>query len=388
MNARRVAVLSDVPRGGAAAAGLRLAAGAESLGLRTRILHAHPSERLPHRAKGLAPLLLSTRTNHRVLRALETWKPDVVHAHNIHGGTDAGWTPRLLTRIAERWPVIWTLHDQWSMTGRCAYPGTCTQHSTACDDTCPTADAAPALWRPLIRPMHALKHRTARHPHIYPVSPSTWLARAVARMPWHNPPRVIKNAIPLDVFRPRPRSNASERARILLGAVSLNDPRKGADIAFAALRDLDIPLEVVTFGALNETPSLPSTMRHTHMGSLNTALEMAALYASCDFYVHPAREDNLPNTIAESLACGTPVVALPVGGIPEMLDAPYGWLAPSVSADGLRQALRAALALRREPTPRRAARAAALSMFDTTQQSMRYAELYEEAIHAYDRRPR
>ncbi|MDR3362754.1 MAG: glycosyltransferase [Desulfovibrio sp.] len=45
-------------------------------------------------------------------------------------------------------------------------------------------------------------------------------------------------------------------------------------------------------------------------------------------FVCPSRQDNLPNTVLESLACGTPVVAFPVGGIPDMVEhGVSGWLA-------------------------------------------------------------
>ncbi|MFM7152870.1 MAG: glycosyltransferase, partial [Bacteroidota bacterium] len=55
-------------------------------------------------------------------------------------------------------------------------------------------------------------------------------------------------------------------------------------------------------------------------GLIQNASEMAAVYAACDVFVIPSLEENLPNTIMESLACGTPVVGFRVGGIPEITE--------------------------------------------------------------------
>ena len=46
---------------------------------------------------------------------------------------------------------------------------------------------------------------------------------------------------------------------------------------------------------------------------------MANAYAAADVFVTPAQQDNLPNTVLESLACGTPVVAFNIGGMPDMI---------------------------------------------------------------------
>ena len=48
--------------------------------------------------------------------------------------------------------------------------------------------------------------------------------------------------------------------------------------------------------------------------------KMVQLYNAVDIYVTPSLQDNLPNTIMESLACGIPCVGFNVGGIPEMID--------------------------------------------------------------------
>ncbi|GAB4050360.1 glycosyltransferase family 4 protein [Spirosoma litoris] len=50
------------------------------------------------------------------------------------------------------------------------------------------------------------------------------------------------------------------------------------------------------------------------------------LVAQSDLYVHTSLNDNCPYSIIEALAVKTPVLALPVGGIPEMLPQDFGLL--------------------------------------------------------------
>jgi glycosyltransferase involved in cell wall biosynthesis len=72
---------------------------------------------------------------------------------------------------------------------------------------------------------------------------------------------------------------------------------------------------------------------------------MVSAYRAADLFVHPARMENAPCTIQESLACGTPVVAFPVGGIPEMvIDEKNGFLAKEINAPSLQTTLASALA--------------------------------------------
>lgn len=46
---------------------------------------------------------------------------------------------------------------------------------------------------------------------------------------------------------------------------------------------------------------------------------VARYYQATDLYLHPARAEVWGLTITEALACGTPVVASAVGGIPEQI---------------------------------------------------------------------
>ena len=68
---------------------------------------------------------------------------------------------------------------------------------------------------------------------------------------------------------------------------------------------------------------------------------MIDLYNAVDLFVIPSMEDNLPNTIMEAMACGTPCVGFDVGGIPEMIDhRQNGYVAEYKNADDLANGIR------------------------------------------------
>ena len=56
------------------------------------------------------------------------------------------------------------------------------------------------------------------------------------------------------------------------------------------------------------------------MGYLFDESKIVALYNAVDMFITSSLEENLPNTIMESMACGTPCVGFEIGGIPEMID--------------------------------------------------------------------
>jgi glycosyltransferase involved in cell wall biosynthesis len=79
-------------------------------------------------------------------------------------------------------------------------------------------------------------------------------------------------------------------------------------------------VEMVIFGKNQEfdTTLLPFPVHELNM--ITSQEEIAEVYSMADVFVTSSIEDNLPNTVMESLACGTPVVAFNTGGIPEMVD--------------------------------------------------------------------
>jgi glycosyltransferase involved in cell wall biosynthesis len=162
---------------------------------------------------------------------------------------------------------------------------------------------------------------------------------------------VIPYGLDTTVFRPRDTRGLrraldipADHRIILFVAQSTRNHRKGFDLLADALTTLDAEnITLLSIGS-NE-PDLQTSFAHQHLGSLNSDVLLSVFYSLADLFVIPSRQDNLPNTVLESMACGTPVVGFNIGGIPDMVrPGTTGWLAEPESVRSLRDAIDNALA--------------------------------------------
>jgi glycosyltransferase involved in cell wall biosynthesis len=105
---------------------------------------------------------------------------------------------------------------------------------------------------------------------------------------------------------------------------------------------------------------------------------MAQAYSAADVFALPSIQDNLPNTMLESMCCGTPVVAFNSGGTAEIIrDGINGLIAPEKTPQSLSKALATALDLRWE---RSAISRNAREMFEPGRQARAYLEVYSKML--------
>ena len=126
-----------------------------------------------------------------------------------------------------------------------------------------------------------------------------------------------------------------DKILILYVAVKVDNERKGYHYLAAALKKiyesdsaLKQDIEIVVMGGVDD-PSLVNFYFPTHfLGRLSNVDSIVSCYNAADLFIAPSLEDNLPNTIVESISCGTPVVAFNIGGIPDIIEHKYnGYLA-------------------------------------------------------------
>jgi glycosyltransferase involved in cell wall biosynthesis len=111
-------------------------------------------------------------------------------------------------------------------------------------------------------------------------------------------------------------------------------------------------------------------------------------YSAADVFVHPSRADNLPSTVMESIACGTPVVSFNVGGTPEMVrPGETGWLANEANASALAATLDQVCGeIAAGSNLRNACRAVAETEYGDELQARRYISLFQSMFATGDQR--
>jgi len=256
-----------------------------------------------------------------ITKTEEYKEADIIHLHWINQGMIS--LSCLKQMIKDGKKIVWTLHDEWPYLGICHYRGDCKE--TACKN-------CPLLPGNIAHKHYQRKQELFKKGNITFVGCSQWITeRAQEAMPEAQVVH-INNCIPHNIFRYIDQQEARKKLSlpldkkiILFCSQNLNDERKGFTYLQQALEQLKIQNSKFIIkdspSPLGETEGGLSTICIGKGARyISSPEEMATMYAAADVFVTPSLQDNLPNTIAEAMSCGTPCVGFKVGGIPEMID--------------------------------------------------------------------
>jgi len=343
-----------------------------------RILH----RRLPGNWQPIA----RSMTGGMLESVIRDFQPDVISIHNLHRGAGKdGWSSDMVARSAQHAPVVWSLHDMWSFTGRCAYSMDCRMFETGCDDGCPTPDEYPALAPHLIQgAWNEKKYVADSDANIVIVTPSAWLANEAKAGIWKGKRvEVIPNGVSLQAYQPIDRGAARAEFAIkgdtpvlALSACDLQSRWKGMSFLLEALERMDHDVSVLALGHGNVDVANKKINIHL-LGYIDDPKQQSMVYGAADVFVHPAVADVHPLVLIEAMACGTPCVGFPIGGVQEIIQPNVsGWLADDVSIEALGRALDTAL--REAASLRESARRHVQAHYDIHLHTERYLNLFRE----------
>jgi glycosyltransferase involved in cell wall biosynthesis len=259
--------------------------------------------------------------------------PDILHAHNLHGPVRGYFDLRALPSLSARVPLVLSLRDAWTMSGHCAHSFGCERWLTGCGE-CPDLTIYPQIPSDRTAKNWLAKRDIYRASRLYVHAISNWIKERAERSMLADgirDLRVIHTGIDRSIFKPGDQSAARRRLglpadrRLLVFAATRPKDNSFKDLAClrACLSRIgaDSDLGATTLVAVGEEsrPERFGSAELVYWPYVTDRTRLADLYRAADIYLHAAKVDTFPRAILESLACGTPVIATAVGGIPEQI---------------------------------------------------------------------
>ena len=329
----------------------------------------------------------SCQDTKRLISELDRIKPDIIHLHNIHGYY---LNYKKLFNYLQKVniPVVWTLHDCWSMTGHCTHfeSAKCDRWHSGCYN-CPLRKEYPSsliLDRSKKNYIEKKQYFSSiKNLTLVPVS--NWIADVVRHSFLKNANvSVVHNGIDVQVFRPCLTQERIEQynlddKRVVLGVASPWSDKKGLP-DFVRLYDLLSKniYQVVLIGLTSEQiKSLPKGV--IGLCRTNSAAELAEWYSAADLFVNLTYEDTYPTTNLEAISCGTPVITYRTGGSPESVTPQTGRVVDQGDLEGVVKAIEELCTEDRE-VMRKRCREYALEHFDRNKNYEKYINLYEHLL--------
>lgn len=288
-------------------------------------------------------------------------------------------------------PIVWTLHDMNPFTGGCHYNNGCNKFQNNCG-ACPqlgsndSSDLSHRIWQ---RKNNIYKSIPIDRLHF--VTPSLWLSQELQKSSLLNkyPVSVIPNSLDTDIFYQKNRfagrdaMEVPHHARVILFVGdSTENRRKGFSLLAQALEGLQDSKDLFLISVGSGKPQIKVSIPHLHLGHIGNDHFLSLVYSISDIFVIPSIQDNLPNTVLESMACGTPIIGFDVGGIPDMVRPGItGFLVPSQDVNTLRNVIKEVLNNPDHLEGMRAhCRRIAVEEYSIKTQARRYLALYQEMI--------
>ncbi|TZE83080.1 glycosyltransferase [Calorimonas adulescens] len=270
---------------------------------------------------------------------------DIVHLHNLHGYY-INYEKLINLIIKYQKPVVWTFHDVWPITGRCAIPTECTKWERGCRNCkyryiYPKSyiDKSRKLW---IKKKSIFSKLLSNKTVI--VTPSKWLANELRKSYFKEfnieiIPNGVRNSPYSGVDKKILREELNlptDKKIILFVAADINDERKGIKYVLDIINEFD---QDILFLSVGKEIRNVKTDKLKQMGYISDREILNKIYRSSNIYINTTLGETFSLTTAEALSNALPVVAFNVGPIPDLVDENCGILVEKGNSKELKNAI-------------------------------------------------
>ena len=231
---------------------------------------------------------------------------DIIHLHWVADFLDY---KSFFSKVNK--PIVWTFHDENPYLGGFHYQ----------DDVENNKQTHHKIEKEFVE----LKKKMIQpYDKLTVVSPSNWIANNVQKSEVFNGKRVktIRYTINSSIFKIRDKFFSRElfnlpkdKKIILITSQDLSVPRKGVKHVQELINNPISDEFLFVFAGSNLKINKPNVIS---VGIITDEILLSCLYSAADYFLLPSLIDNLPNTLLESLFCGTPVIAFKIGDFEEL----------------------------------------------------------------------
>lgn len=275
---------------------------------------------------------------------------DVIHLHWVQHAFIALRGVEALIAMGK--PLCWSLHDLWPITGGCHIPyfaekgkvEQCVKFRCHCE-ACPVLSGGrikDLSWQQYERKSKLTYDKV----HFLAVSRSVAEEVRASALSQHSAVSVLPNMIDPKVFRPLS-ENHTEAFRMLFVAARPDDPIKGLELCKEALRKACECSKAFAEKAVFVCVGAPKDDRALEdfpvavetIGAVRSTEKLVRLYNSARVTLSTSLFETFGQTLLESVACGTPVLAFGVGGVSDIIVEDNGLLISPYDTSAMAQAL-------------------------------------------------
>ena len=309
---------------------------------------------------------------------------EIVHLHWVGRWLDL---TSFMNSLPPQASVVWTVHDMSPLAGGCFTDFGCGEFGNGCR-VCPLLKFPfNRIWasQELKRRIRALEKRRVA---FVANSQSTMALVKRSEVARGKLQKVIPPGFDFSELKQVSRERAraalgiSEKAFVLgFGAASLTDGNKGIDRLYEVAQRVaqDIPhTQALIFGdGAPEEAKIPTQ----HLGTIKDPARLALVYSAMDAHLVTSKMETFGQVSVEAQACGTPVFAFAVGGLPETLvDGKTGVLVPFGQFQEMAAQIVAAYRAGRLGSMGQAGAEWVRGQFDSPVVAKKYVEVYEELL--------
>ena len=322
---------------------------------------------------------------YKLIQHIKRIKPDVVHLHNLHSNYI---NVHLLLRFLSHnnIPTIQTLHDCWNYTGKCTHYTlrSCYRWKSGCG-YCPNLkENIPSWFFDRTRSMIKAKARDyGSIPRLAVIGVSKWICDEARRSFFQNS-RIISyiyNWIDLQIFIDTPssirHSLGLENKFVILGVANGWYASKGIDSFIMLASALSDDERIVLVGNM-EKRELPTGI--ISVPATASLITLAQYYSMADVFMQLSPEESFGKVVAESMACGTPIIAIDSTANPELVNDKCGIIVPKDNLEELVSAYKTVKRLKKGSYCTEC-RKHAEEYFDKDKQIAKYVEIYNRIVN-------